>query len=212
MYTLLDTPSLFNKLDIYLFLDRVLQGLRDPAQEIQILGHLMLIKLCQLGIAATVLQQRLLDDVVDPVRSTLMTKLKETAVKQEIEKQAELVRSALRGIAAVTKTIGLAGGAGTIISGTSAGASSIGVLLSGQVITKGSSAPGASDIGSSGSTKFDALLRDIRGTPTLAAQFAQIIADMEAKENQAFGGGWWTGGEGGVGAAQGDSEMTDVGN
>lgn len=44
-----------------------------------------------------------LDDAVEPLKSTLNHKVKQTAVKQEVEKNQELVRSALRCIAVLAK-------------------------------------------------------------------------------------------------------------
>jgi cullin-associated NEDD8-dissociated protein 1 len=91
MYTLLDTC--LSRLDIYTFLSRVLKALDDPASEIKILVHLMFQKLA--FAAPTAVAQRL-DDSVDVLKATVESKTKANAVKQELEKNAELVRSGLR--------------------------------------------------------------------------------------------------------------------
>ncbi|KAG9293713.1 hypothetical protein G9A89_019050 [Geosiphon pyriformis] len=90
MSTLLDTCR--DKLDIFRFLDRVLAGLTD-VHDIAILSHTMLIRLAD--VAPTAVTQKM-DDAVEPFKTTLSYKLKENAIKSEIEKQQELVRSAFR--------------------------------------------------------------------------------------------------------------------
>src|SRR3954465_2969968 len=117
MYTLLDTC--LDKIEIFGFLDRVLAGLADT-HDIKILSYLMIARLA--SVAPTAISQSKLvtfddfwerggkkwlletelallvielDDTVDPFRETLNFKVKDTAVKQEIEKNQELVRSAM---------------------------------------------------------------------------------------------------------------------
>ncbi|CAG8443165.1 10301_t:CDS:10 [Ambispora gerdemannii] len=90
MSTLLDTCR--DKLDIFRFLDRVLAGLTD-VHDIAMLSHTMLIRLTE--VAPTAVMQKM-DEAVEPLKATLAYKLKENAIKSEIEKQQELVRSALR--------------------------------------------------------------------------------------------------------------------
>ena len=72
--------------------DRVLAGLADT-HEIKILCGLMLAKLIELDPPATV---RRLDALATRFQATLATRLKENAVKQEVEKAAEASRDALR--------------------------------------------------------------------------------------------------------------------
>ncbi|CAG8576615.1 11916_t:CDS:10 [Ambispora leptoticha] len=81
-----------DKLDIFRFLDRVLAGLTD-VHDIAMLSHTMLIRLTE--VAPTAVMQKM-DEAVEPLKATLAYKLKENAIKSEIEKQQELVRSALR--------------------------------------------------------------------------------------------------------------------
>ncbi|KAJ3020912.1 Cullin-associated NEDD8-dissociated protein 1 [Thoreauomyces humboldtii] len=91
MYTLLETC--LSRIDVFGFLQRVMNGLRDPSNDIKILSHLMLQRLSQLS--PTAVAQKL-DDLVEPLKLTLLAKSKSNAVKQEVEKTNELVRSTAR--------------------------------------------------------------------------------------------------------------------
>ncbi|KAF8982329.1 Cullin-associated NEDD8-dissociated protein 1 [Entomortierella lignicola] len=97
MYTLLEKCR--DKVEIFAFIDRVLVGLVDQP-DIKMLCHLTLVRLSI--VSPTAVAQRL-DDMVEPLQTTLNFKLKATAVKQELEKNQELVRSALRAIAFLSK-------------------------------------------------------------------------------------------------------------
>ncbi|KAL1924349.1 uncharacterized protein VTP21DRAFT_7384 [Calcarisporiella thermophila] len=97
MYTLLETC--LERIDIFKFMDRVLEGLKDQ-HDIKMLAHLMLIRLA--AISPTALTQKL-DETVEPLRATLNHQVKQNAVKQEIEKNTELVRSALRAICTLAR-------------------------------------------------------------------------------------------------------------
>jgi cullin-associated NEDD8-dissociated protein 1 len=79
----------------------VLAGLTDEADEIKVLCHMMLFRLAQ--VAPTTLAQRL-DEVTPDLERTMKgaTVTKDT-VKQDLERTAELQRSALRAIAALSK-------------------------------------------------------------------------------------------------------------
>ncbi|TPX36593.1 hypothetical protein SmJEL517_g01294 [Synchytrium microbalum] len=90
MYTLLDTC--LSRIEIFGFIERVMHGLDDPSQEIKTLCHLMLQRLVFLS--PTALQQRL-DNATEPLKATMNSKPKPNAVKQEIEKLNELIRSAV---------------------------------------------------------------------------------------------------------------------
>jgi cullin-associated NEDD8-dissociated protein 1 len=96
MYTLLSTC--LDKIDVYGFLDRVKVGL-DDQHDIKMLAYLMLIRLGK--VAPTAVTQRL-DDLIEPFKVTLDFKMRSNAVKQEVEKNQELVRAALRCIVALT--------------------------------------------------------------------------------------------------------------
>ncbi|KAJ3188217.1 Cullin-associated NEDD8-dissociated protein 1 [Gaertneriomyces sp. JEL0708] len=98
MYTLLETCHA--RVDIFAFLQRVISGLADPSHDIKMLTHLMLQRLTLLS-PATVTQK--LDDCVDALQATLLTKPKQNAVKQEVEKSNELVRSTARTILALSR-------------------------------------------------------------------------------------------------------------
>ncbi|RDW88802.1 hypothetical protein BP6252_00834 [Coleophoma cylindrospora] len=90
LYSLLETAySRINVLDLF---DRIVAGLQDE-HDIRSLCNLMLAKLVALDPDETA---RRLDSIAPCFRAILMTKLKDTAVKQEIEKQDEATRGALR--------------------------------------------------------------------------------------------------------------------
>lgn len=95
MYTLLE--SCLDRIDIYIFLEQVEGGLRDH-YDIKMLTYLMLARLAHLCPQA-VLQR--LERLVEPLRTTVTTKVKANSVKQEYEKQDELKRSAMRSVAAL---------------------------------------------------------------------------------------------------------------
>ncbi|KAJ3235971.1 Cullin-associated NEDD8-dissociated protein 1, partial [Chytriomyces hyalinus] len=106
MYTLLE--RCLSKIEIFAFLDRVAAGLSDPAQEIRMLNHTMLQRLVAASPAA--LASRL-DTMVAPLKEALATVPKTNAVKQEIEKVNELVRSSVRAVLVVGRVLlGLSGG------------------------------------------------------------------------------------------------------
>jgi len=97
LYTLLDTC--LDRVDIPAFITNLVDGLKDH-YDIKMLAHLMLIRLSTLAGAALL---EGLDQLVEPFRSTLGTKPKEGAVKQEVERNDELIRSSLRAIVAIAK-------------------------------------------------------------------------------------------------------------
>ena len=124
MLTLLNTCH--DIIGIFDFMERVLLGLTDKF-DIKILSHLTLVQLSNLFPSA-VLQSKLpsffvlllfaflappkflcvcksieIEDFVAPLEVTINTKMKDTAVKQEIEKNEELVRSSLRGVVALSR-------------------------------------------------------------------------------------------------------------
>lgn len=102
MYTLLDTS--LGRLDLHLFLQRVIAGLGDHSDEIKVISHMLLFRLSQVASASVVPQ---LDAIVTPLETTMkgLTVTKDT-VKQELERAAELQRSALRAIVALNKVGG----------------------------------------------------------------------------------------------------------
>jgi cullin-associated NEDD8-dissociated protein 1 len=90
LYSLMETA--FSRISILDFYDRVIAGLQDE-HDIRALCNLMLTKLVVLDSDETT---RRLDAIADCYRPILSVKLKENAVKQEIEKQEEAVRSVIR--------------------------------------------------------------------------------------------------------------------
>jgi len=99
LYTLLDTC--LQKIDLHEFLGRVLAGLADDSDEVKVICHMMLFRLAQL--APTAVAQRL-DEITAPLEKSMKgaTVTKDT-VKQDLERAAELQRSTLRAVAALSK-------------------------------------------------------------------------------------------------------------
>ncbi|KAJ7211033.1 armadillo-type protein [Mycena haematopus] len=102
MYTLLDTC--LAKLELPTFLGRVLPGLADDSDEIKVISHMMLFRLSQVAPAAVAQK---LDEATPELEKTMKgaTVTKDT-VKQDLERAAELQRSALRAVAALSKIAG----------------------------------------------------------------------------------------------------------
>ena len=88
------------RLELHEVLSRVIPGLADDP-EVKVICHMMLFRLAQVAPAAVA--QRL-DDITPALEKTMkgavMTK---DTVKQDLERAAELQRSALRAIAALAK-------------------------------------------------------------------------------------------------------------
>lgn len=98
MYTLLDTC--FARINLNEYIERVIAGLKDE-DGIKVLSSLMLVRLASLAPAQT---GQYLDDVVEPITSTLKVKLKDQATKQDVEKSTELQRSLFRAMVALDRT------------------------------------------------------------------------------------------------------------
>ena len=88
-------------MDLHQFLGRVLAGLSDDSDEIKVISHMMLFRLSQVAPAAV--SQRL-DEATPQLEQTMKgaTVTKDT-VKQDLERAAELQRSTLRAVAALSK-------------------------------------------------------------------------------------------------------------
>jgi len=97
MYTLLDTC--IDKLDISAFSKHLVVGL-DDVYDIKLLCFLMLSRLAQHAGTALV---TVLDSLVEPLKKTLTTKVRDTAVKSQVDRNDELIRSALVAIAAISR-------------------------------------------------------------------------------------------------------------
>ncbi|KAF8174733.1 armadillo-type protein [Pholiota molesta] len=99
MYTLLDTC--LSKLNLHEFLGRVIPGLSDDSDEIKVISHMMLFRLSQVAPAAV--SQRL-DEATPQLEKTMKgANVTKDTVKQDLERAAELQRSALRAVAALSK-------------------------------------------------------------------------------------------------------------
>ncbi|KAI9137796.1 cullin-associated NEDD8-dissociated protein 1-like protein [Paraphysoderma sedebokerense] len=92
MYTLME--NCLDRIDIFGFLERMFVGMNDQ-HDIKMLSFMMLAKLATVN--PTAVQQRV-DEAVDLFRATLFKELKQSAVKQEVEKNQELVRSGLKSL------------------------------------------------------------------------------------------------------------------
>ncbi|KAI1767464.1 TIP120-domain-containing protein [Hypoxylon sp. FL1150] len=90
LYALMETA--FSRVSSLEFYDRIIAGLNDE-NDIRSLCNLMLSKLIIIDPEETT---RRLDTIADCYRKTLSTKLKDGAVKQEVEKQEEAIKSVLR--------------------------------------------------------------------------------------------------------------------
>jgi len=99
MDTLLDGCP--DRLELAQFIVHLVDGLKDD-HDIRLLCHIMLRKLCGTpGSAAVVVAS--LDQVVEPLRSTICATLKDNAVKQQIERHEEIVTSGMRTVRALEK-------------------------------------------------------------------------------------------------------------
>jgi len=107
LYSLMETA--FSRINILDFYDRIIAGLQDE-HDIRALCNLMLTKLVVLDHEET---SRRLDAIADCFRAILSTKLKDNAVKQELEKQDEAVKSTLRVTLLLNKAIPTASTGGT---------------------------------------------------------------------------------------------------
>lgn len=90
LYALMET--VFPRINTLSFHDRVISGLRDEA-DIRALCNLMVAKLATIDPDETA---RRLDAIAEAYRAVLSTKLKDGAVKQDVEKHSESVRGVLR--------------------------------------------------------------------------------------------------------------------
>ncbi|KAJ3779715.1 TATA-binding protein interacting, partial [Lentinula aff. detonsa] len=99
MYTLLDTC--LHKLDLRLFLERVVLGLADDSDETKVICHMMLFRLSQVAPAAV--SQRLDEATPQLEKKMKVATVTKDIVKQDLERAAELQRSALRAVAALSK-------------------------------------------------------------------------------------------------------------
>ncbi|WYZ38533.1 hypothetical protein EsH8_III_000447 [Colletotrichum jinshuiense] len=119
LYALMETAfSRINNIDFY---DRVVAGLKDD-NDIRSLCNLMVSKLIVLDPDET---SRRLDSIADAYRAILSTKLKDGAVKQDVEKQEEANKSVLRVTLLLGDRLkGAKGGSGKAAPNANAGGSS----------------------------------------------------------------------------------------
>jgi len=96
-YTFLETC--ITKIEIQEYISHLGSGLSDE-YDIQMLSHLVLIRLAKKSPAALISGLELL---VEPLRVCITSKAKDEAVPQLVERNNELIRSCLRAILAITK-------------------------------------------------------------------------------------------------------------
>lgn len=88
-------------MDLHEFLGRVASGLADDSDEVKVICHMMLFRLAQ--VAPTAVAQRL-DDLTPPLEKSMKgPAVTKDTVKQDLERAAELQRSTLRAVAALSK-------------------------------------------------------------------------------------------------------------
>ncbi|OAX40483.1 TIP120-domain-containing protein [Rhizopogon vinicolor AM-OR11-026] len=101
LYTLLDTC--LTKLDLSVFLSHLLAAISDPSDEIKVIGHMLLARLSASPTTSIALAQRL-DELTPALEATMRgAPVTKDTVKQDIERAAELRRSTMRAVAALSK-------------------------------------------------------------------------------------------------------------
>ncbi|EGG24074.1 HEAT repeat-containing protein [Cavenderia fasciculata] len=96
MYTLLDTSG--DKIDMAPFIESIAAGLKDTQHDIKLLCHLLIVRLSMVSGQALL---EGLSSLVDPFKTTLLAKVADQTVKQQVERNEECIRSALRAIASI---------------------------------------------------------------------------------------------------------------
>lgn len=110
MYTLLETcPDAVSGSSeaVGPFVAGLVSGLKD-AHDIRILTHLVLVRLTRVA-GAVILADGpgAVDSLIDPIRDTVAEKAKDGAVKQDVDRLEERVRTALRAVAALDALTGI---------------------------------------------------------------------------------------------------------
>eukprot|EP01129_Flabellula_baltica_P013065 TRINITY_DN6005_c0_g1_i1.p1 TRINITY_DN6005_c0_g1~~TRINITY_DN6005_c0_g1_i1.p1 ORF type:complete len:1226 (-),score=318.13 TRINITY_DN6005_c0_g1_i1:9-3665(-) len=97
MYTMLETC--LDVLNVEEFISFIPSGLQDH-DDIKTLNHMILIRLAQK--TGTILAYNM-TELIEPLRRTVTTKPENTAVKQQVERNEEIINSALRAIFAISQ-------------------------------------------------------------------------------------------------------------
>lgn len=105
LYTLMGASSLSSQYDLAQVYALVVRGMLDPAAEIQVLSYLMLIKMCAKPQTLQINVQKNETEVVNAFKAVIFLKQKENAVKLELDKHQDLVRSAIRALMYVLKAV-----------------------------------------------------------------------------------------------------------
>ncbi|KAJ1553245.1 Cullin-associated NEDD8-dissociated protein 2, partial [Cladochytrium tenue] len=181
MYTLLE--KCLARIELSAYVDRVLAGLSDPAQDIKELNHLVLQRLARVAPAALTAR---LDEAAGPLREAVDAKPKSNAVKQEIEKVMELVRSGVRTVLVLARALGLAAASAAASAPASAAAAAATIPTS---PAGGGGVAAASDAATAAAAPlFEELLRSVRtpGGPIYDV-YAAVASDLDAQAAQAGG-------------------------
>jgi len=101
MDTLLDTC--FSTIDTVKFVQQFPHGLDDRDNDVRMLVGTMVVKAAQLAPDSIL---TVVDDICKPLKKTLMKKLKDNSVQTEKETHAELIKSSLKAVSALTKVKG----------------------------------------------------------------------------------------------------------
>lgn len=97
----LQLDTCLGRLNLHEFLGRVVPGLSDESDEIKVICHMMLFRLAQVAPGAVAQH---LDEATPLLEKTMKgAVVTKDTVKQDLERAAELQRSALRAVAALSK-------------------------------------------------------------------------------------------------------------
>eukprot|EP01080_Neovahlkampfia_damariscottae_P001067 gene1067-10586_t len=102
METLLE--NCVDRIDTIKFATQFSHGFADENSDIKMLSHLMLQKLCDISPSAVL---HVVDDLCDPLKSTMTTKLKENAVQTDKDRHAELIRSSIKATFSLSRVKGI---------------------------------------------------------------------------------------------------------
>ena len=180
MSTLLD--KCLNRIEMNEFFSVLVKGISDPSHEIKVLCYHMIQKLTILS-PSVVLEK--LEEMIEPLKAMISSIPKVNAVKQEVEKNQDLVKGAVRTVSILNRLLqsggsrGLirtAGGSGVILNQSSEGIMEVGKVETSMELT-GSSSP------REGFDSFEAFAKDILGETSLVRD---IYLALKSEEMMTF--------------------------
>jgi len=98
LYTFLDTC--ITKIEMTEYISHVATGLSDESYDIQLLNHLILVRLSKKAPTSLV---GLLELLIEPLKVCVSSKAKDESVQQQVEHNNELIRSCLRAIYSINQ-------------------------------------------------------------------------------------------------------------